>query len=65
MFNGNEVTFKGEGWKATVDQFSNKGAIIIVEDNNGELFRVLHDVVTGELRVIIRNGEILYGKTNG
>ena len=52
MLNGKEVTFQGEGWRATVDQFSNKGPVIIVEDKDGEIFRVLYDTVTSTLRVL-------------
>jgi len=54
MFNGNETVHKGIGWKSTTDQYSNKGPIILMEDNEGEeLFRVLYDVVTKRLRVLI------------
>lgn len=56
MFNGNETTHKGEGWKVTVDQYSNKGPIILVENGEGEeLFRVLYDVVTRRLQVLINS----------
>jgi len=58
MFYGNETVHKGEGWKSTTNQYSNKGPIIIVEsckmDNHDEeLFRVLYDVVTRKLRIVI------------
>lgn len=54
MFNGKETVHKGEGWKSTTDQYSNKGPIILVEDDKGkELFRILYDVVTKQLKVLI------------
>lgn len=53
MFTGSETVHRGIGWKATVDQYSNKGAIILVEDDNGEVFRILYDVGTKRLKLLL------------
>ena len=55
MFNGSETIHRGEGWKSITDQYSNKGPIIIVSDSDDkELFRILYDIVTRRLRLIIK-----------